>query len=59
MDYFLLLYIALYFFLTFLSKDLYAYFDRLKDIFTSNSKFLYNLSFKILSANEKNLHYIK
>tara|TARA_B100000575_G_scaffold293610_1_gene305613 strand:+ start:1617 stop:2489 length:873 start_codon:yes stop_codon:yes gene_type:complete len=59
MNYFLLLYIGLYIFLTFLSKDLYAYFDRLKDIFTSNSKFLYDLSFKILSANDQNLHYIK
>ncbi len=48
-----------YFFLTFLSVDIFKYLNRLKDVFTGNSNFLFNISFKILNNNKKHIDYIK
>ena len=57
---YLTLYILLaYIFLTFLSNDFYRYFDRLKDFFTVQSNYLFNLAYKILDQNKKHLDYIK
>lgn len=48
-----------YIFFTFLSKDLFVYFDRINTIFTIQSKNLFNLSFKILKENNENIDYIR
>jgi hypothetical protein len=48
-----------YFFLTYLSIDIFKYFDRLKEVFTSTSNYLFNTSFDILGRNKKHIDYIK
>lgn len=48
-----------YFFLTYLSIDIFKYFDRLKEVFTSTSNYLFNTSFDILGRNKKYIDYIK
>lgn len=48
-----------YFFLTYLSIDIFKYFDRLKEVFTSTSSYLFNTSFDILGRNKKHIDYIK
>ena len=51
--------IARYFFLTFLSVDLFKYFDRLKEVFTNTSRYLFSTSYEILGKNKKHIDYIK
>ena len=48
-----------YFFLTFLSTDIFKYFDRLKEVFTDTSNYLFNISYNILGRNKKHIDYIK
>ena len=48
-----------YFFLTFLSTDIFKYFDRLKEVFTDTSNYLFNISYNILGRNKQHIDYIK
>ena len=48
-----------YFFLTYLSIDIFKYFDRLKEVFTDTSNYLFNISYNILGRNKKHIDYIK
>lgn len=57
--YSIIFFIVCYFFLTFLSVDLFKYFDRLKEVFTYTSRYLFNTSYEILGKNKKHIDYIK
>ena len=48
-----------YLFLTYLSIDIFKYFDRLKEVFTDTSNYLFNISYNILGRNKKHIDYIK
>ena len=57
--YSILFFVVCYFFLTFLSVDLFKYFDRLKEVFTNTSRYLFSISYEILGKNKKHINYIK
>ncbi len=55
----ILVILAGYFFVTFLSNDLYRYLNKIKEVFQNTASSLFNLFLNILSRNKGNINHIR